>query len=73
MYTSLFRRRERGSGGRGPRSRLTGCLLWLLLLIVLLIVLSLMFGGFQKGTKVHSQGNVRTSGTVVAAAVATGG
>jgi hypothetical protein len=28
-----------------------GCLLWILILIVVLIVLSLLFGGFQKGTK----------------------
>lgn len=36
---------------RWPRSRALGCLLWAVLLIVLLIVLSMMFGGFQKGTK----------------------
>lgn len=45
----------RGGGGPGPRrrrSRLTGCLLWVLLLIIGLVVASLMFGGFQKGTKV---------------------
>ncbi|MDX6389494.1 MAG: hypothetical protein QOJ73_557 [Streptosporangiaceae bacterium] len=28
-----------------------GCLLWLLGMVVLLLVLSLLFGGFQKGTK----------------------
>jgi ABC-type lipoprotein release transport system permease subunit len=69
MFSSLFGRRDRGAGRRGRRSRVTGCLLWLLLVIVLLIVLSLMFGGFQKGTKAHSLGNVRTSGTIVAAEV----
>jgi hypothetical protein len=40
---------------RGPgrqRSRLTGCLLWLVGLIVILVILALLFGGFQKGTKV---------------------
>ncbi len=40
---------------RGPgrqRSRLTGCLLWVIGLIVILIILALLFGGFQKGTKV---------------------
>ncbi|HEV2374698.1 MAG TPA: hypothetical protein VGS19_21370 [Streptosporangiaceae bacterium] len=36
------------------RSRMTGCLLWILGLIVLLVLLSLLFGGFQKGTKVGS-------------------
>jgi hypothetical protein len=39
-----------------PRSRAAGCLLWIVLLIVLLIVLSVMFGGFQKGTKVNGLG-----------------
>jgi hypothetical protein len=28
-----------------------GCLLWLLGVVILLLVLSLLFGGFQKGTK----------------------
>ena len=37
---------------RWPRSRAAGCLLWAVLLIVLLIVLSVLFGGFQKGTQV---------------------
>ena len=38
-------------GERKPRSRLAGCLLWILVLIVLLVVASLLFGGFRKGTK----------------------
>jgi hypothetical protein len=46
-----LRRRE-----RRPRSRLVGCLLWILALIVLLIVLSLLFGGFRKGTKAAAAG-----------------
>lgn len=33
-----------------------GCLLWILILIVVLIVLSLLFGGFQKGTKALGAG-----------------
>jgi hypothetical protein len=33
---------------RGP----VGCLLWLLVLLVILIVAAVLFGGFQKGTKV---------------------
>ena len=41
---------RRGPGRR--RGRLTGCLLWLIGLIVILIILALLFGGFQKGTKV---------------------
>ena len=38
-------------GERRPRSRRAGCLLWILALVVLLIILSLLFGGFRKGTK----------------------
>jgi hypothetical protein len=51
-------RRRMSSGGplRRPRRRLTGCLLWILGLIVALVILSLMFGGFQKGTKVGGAG-----------------
>ena len=33
------------------RRRTMGCLLWLLTLAVVLLVLSLLFGGFQRGTK----------------------
>jgi hypothetical protein len=40
----------RREGRRTPR--LVGCLIWLIALIVILIVLSLLFGGFTKGTKV---------------------
>ena len=40
----------RGEGRRRPR--LVGCLIWLIALGVILIVLSLLFGGFTKGTKV---------------------
>jgi hypothetical protein len=43
--------RSRGPRRRWPRSRTGGCLMLVLLLIVVLIILSLMFGGFQKGTK----------------------
>jgi hypothetical protein len=39
-----------------PRSRPAGCLLWILGLIVVLVILSLMFGGFQKGTKAGGAG-----------------
>ena len=38
-------------GERRPRTRLAGCLLWILALVVVLIILSLLFGGFRKGTK----------------------
>lgn len=40
----------RREGRRRPR--IIGCLIWLIALIVILIVLSLLFGGFTKGTKV---------------------
>jgi hypothetical protein len=49
----------RGGANPGPsrrRARLTGCLMWVLLLIIGLVVASLMFGGFQKGTKAGISG-----------------
>jgi hypothetical protein len=46
--------RSRGPRRYWPRSRAGGCLLWIVLLVVVLIVLSLLFGGFQKGTKANS-------------------
>jgi hypothetical protein len=33
------------------RRRAVGCLLWLLALLLVLLVLSLLFGGFRRGTK----------------------
>jgi hypothetical protein len=45
-------------GPRRPRGRLAGCLLWVIGLIVILIVLALLFGGFQKGTKVGADARV---------------
>ena len=42
---------SRGPRRRWPQSRAGGCLLLVLLAIVVLIIFSLMFGGFQKGTK----------------------
>ena len=42
----------RREGRRTPR--LIGCLIWLIALVVIIIVLSLLFGGFRKGTKVSS-------------------
>ncbi len=66
MYRSLFSRRDEYESRRRrrwPRSRAGGCLLWIVLLIVILIVLSVLFGGFQKGTKAGSLGHSRTSCT----------
>ena len=45
---------------RGPRSRLSGCLFWILILIGVIIVLSLLFGGFQKGTKTGALGGLQS-------------
>jgi hypothetical protein len=72
MFRSFFGRRDRYRDGyrdrrRWPRSRAGGCLLWILLLIVILIVLSLMFGGFRKGTKAGGLGHSLISARTVAA------
>lgn len=51
MLSGLLRARRRR--GRPPRRRF-GCLGWLLVLaalLVLVLILSVLFGGFQKGTK----------------------
>jgi hypothetical protein len=60
MNRSLFGRpgryEARRRGRRWPRSRAAGCLLWIVLLIAILIVLSVLFGGFQKGTKSNGLG-----------------
>ena len=57
MYGSRSRRR------RWPRSRAGGCLMLVLLLVVVLIILSVMFGGFQKGTKSGGLGPMAPSCT----------
>jgi hypothetical protein len=44
---------------RGPRSRLSGCLFWILILVGVIIVFSLLFGGFQKGTKTGGLGGLQ--------------
>jgi hypothetical protein len=41
------------------RRRLTGCLLWLITLLFALLVLSLLFGGFHKGTRTGGAPPVR--------------
>ena len=66
MYRNRFGRREDYGGRRRrwPRSRAGGCLLWIVLLIVILIVLSVLFGGFQKGTKAGSLGPAPSVGVV---------
>jgi hypothetical protein len=49
--------RMRGRGRRRrwrPQSRAVGCLLWIVAALVILLLLSVLFGGFQKGAKVGS-------------------
>jgi hypothetical protein len=48
--TSGWGRRADG-GGRSRISRSVGCLLWLAIFVVILVALSVLFGGFQLGTK----------------------
>lgn len=42
--------------GRTPGGRRAGCLLWVVILLIVLVVLSLLFGGFQMGTKAGGDG-----------------
>jgi hypothetical protein len=51
---------------RRRRIRARGCLLWILGLIVLLVILSLIFGGFQKGSKVGAGAPAPVSGSAPA-------
>jgi hypothetical protein len=55
-------------GPRQRRTRLTGCLFWILALALVLLVLSLLFGGFTKGTKTGGAGEPRRHGYSAAAA-----
>jgi len=48
-----------------PRSRAGRTLLWILLIVLVLIVLSLMFGGFRKGTKAAGPGVVNQAMAVL--------
>jgi hypothetical protein len=53
-----------------PSSRTTRTLLWILFIVLLLIVLSLMFGGFQKGTKALGLGALSHMPAIASAASA---
>ncbi|HEY2639349.1 MAG TPA: hypothetical protein VGI66_05640, partial [Streptosporangiaceae bacterium] len=58
----------RSSGGR-RMGRLGGCLVMLLALLVILLVLSILFGGFQRGTKAGGAGPVQpTTSSLITAA-----
>jgi hypothetical protein len=57
----LLRPVGRRPGARRRVSRLTGCLLWILGIILILVLLSLMFGGFQKGTRVSGMASAPIS------------
>jgi ABC-type lipoprotein release transport system permease subunit len=52
---------------RRPRNRLGRVLLWIILIIVALIVLSVLFGGFQKGTNSAAGLNMTRGGPHYAA------
>jgi hypothetical protein len=58
--------------GRGAErrrmSRPVGCLVWLIVLIAALIVASLLFGGFQKGTKASGEPRLNSQQVTVFAA-----
>jgi hypothetical protein len=45
--------------------RVTGCLLWLATILLVLLVLSILFGGFQRGSKVGGSGRVHAVPAVV--------
>jgi ABC-type Fe3+ transport system permease subunit len=47
-------RRRRRSREPRRRPRAVGCAIWLLVAVVIVLLLSLIFGGFQKGTKTGS-------------------
>ncbi len=58
---SSARERAASEAPRGPwqwpwrrrrRRRVMGCLLWILTVLLVLLVLSILFGGFQRGTRV---------------------
>ena len=65
----MLRRWLFGGGQHRPRSRLGGCLLWILLLIALLIAASLLFGGFLKGTKAEGPRDESPRAVTAAASV----
>jgi hypothetical protein len=70
MLRRFLRWLTRPAPGRPRRrTRLTGCLFWILALVLVLLVLSLLFGGFRKGTKTGGAGEPRHHGYSAAAFV----
>jgi hypothetical protein len=57
---------DRGRGRRRYRERRRlmptplGCAIWIIALLVLLVILSVLFGGFQLGTRAGSPGPARS-------------
>jgi hypothetical protein len=49
---------------RHRRGRTMGCLLWLLTLLIVFLVLSVLFGGFQRGTRTGGSGPLPTGPAV---------
>ena len=49
-----------------PRNRAVGCLLWIVALLIVLLLLSVLFGGFQKGSKLGSGQRVHPAAQVLA-------
>jgi ABC-type Fe3+ transport system permease subunit len=58
---------------RRRNRRVFGCLLWILTLLLMLLVLSILFGGFQRGSKVGGGDGRPVRPDMVAARVMTGG
>ena len=63
---SSARQRAASDAPKGPwnwawrrrrHRRLFGCLLWILTLLLMLLVLSLLFGGFQRGIRAGGAGD----------------
>jgi uncharacterized protein len=59
MARGVGNRAGRTSNRRWRVGRPGGCLIWALALLVIVLLLSILFGGFQRGTKVGGQNLVR--------------
>jgi ABC-type Fe3+ transport system permease subunit len=52
---------------RRRNRRIMGCFLWILTLLLVLLVLSILFGGFQRGTRADGTGGHPVRPDIVAA------